>query len=116
MKTAWRELSTSSCASVGAFPHHSAPAGSNSMFAAAQAAVADGIGVPQPAFVGVQNAAACLLTMASPSRVILAVRCAPSGGVRPEDRATLPRVTRSVLVVDVVLVAALAAWNLVLLR
>lgn len=91
-------------------------AGSNSMFAAAQAAVAEGIGVSQLAFVGVQNAAAGMLTMASPARVLLAVRCAPTTGVAPQDRATLPRVTRSVLVVDVVLVAALAAWNLVLLR
>lgn len=90
-------------------------AGSNSMFAAAQAAVAEGIGVSQLAFVGVQNAAAGLLTMASPARVLLAVRCAPSEGVAPRDRATLPRVTRSVLVVDVTLVAVLAAWNLFLL-
>ncbi len=90
-------------------------AGSNSMFAAAQAAVAEGIGVSQLGFVGVQNAAACMLTMASPSRALLAVRCAPSEGVAPEHRATLPRVTRSVLLVDVVIVAALAGWNLVVL-
>jgi hypothetical protein len=41
--------------------------------------------------------------------VLLAVRAVPSGSV------DLLRVTRTVLVVDVVLVALLCAWNVVLL-
>lgn len=86
----------------------------NSMFAAAQGAVAEGIGVSQLAFVGVQNAAAAALTMANPARVLLAVRYA-SMGVPPEQQATLPSVTREVLAVCVVLVLTLGVWNLLLL-
>jgi lactate permease len=48
----------------------------NSMFAAAQGAVATGLGVSPVAFVGVQNAAASLLTMASPRGCCWP--CAPS--------------------------------------
>lgn len=90
-------------------------AGANSMFAAGTGAVAPGLGVAPVALVGVQNAAACLLTMASPARVLLAVRSCPTQGVSPANQATLPRVTRAVLLVDVVLVAALAGWSLVVL-
>lgn len=90
-------------------------AGANSMFAAGTGAVAPGLGVSPVGLVGVQNAAACLLTMASPARVLLAVVSTPRDGVAEADRASLPRVTRSVLVVDLVLVACLAAWNLVVL-
>lgn len=86
----------------------------NSMFAAAQGAVAEGLGVSPLAFVGVQNAAAAALTMANPARVLLAVRCS-SPGPSPEHPATLPRVTRDVLVVGVLLVMALGVWNLLLL-
>lgn len=90
-------------------------AGANSMFAAGTAAVAPGLGVSPVALVGVQNAAACLLTMAAPSRVLLAIVSTPTEGVPEGDRADLARVTRSVLVVDLVLVAALAGWNLLVL-
>ena len=89
--------------------------GANSMFAAAQAAVAEGIGVSALAFVGVQNAAAGLLTMASPARVLLAVRSLPSGTGPPGQGATVSRVMREVLLVDIVIVGALAAWSLLLL-
>lgn len=98
-------------------------AGANSMFAGAQAAVAEGLGVSVLAFVGVQNAAAGLLTMASPARVLLAVRSVPMDGPgggpvagsssgRP---ATVARVTREVLLVDLVIVLALGLWNVLLL-
>lgn len=89
--------------------------GANSMFAAAQGAVAEGIGVSALAFVGVQNAAAGLLTMASPARVLLAVRSLPTSAGPSGQAATVTRVTREVLLVDVVIVAALAGWNLLLL-
>lgn len=107
--------------------------GANSMFAAAQAAVAEGIGVSALAFVGVQNAAAGLLTMASPARVLLAVRSVPADGpsTQPDDGpsargekvagatsgrpATMAKVTREVLLVDVVIVLSLGLWNVVLL-
>ena len=85
------------------------------MFAAAQGAVAEGIGVSALAFVGAQNAAAGLLTMASPARVLLAVRSLPTTDGPPGQRASLPRVMREVLLVDILIVAALAAWNLLLL-
>lgn len=89
-------------------------AGANSMFAAAQAAVAQGVGVSPVAFVGLHNAAAGLLTMASPARVLLAVHAVPEvpslqGG------ATVARVTRTVLLVDAVVVAAMVAWALLVL-
>lgn len=91
-------------------------AGANSMFAAAQGAVAEGLGVSVLAFVGVQNAAAGLLTMASPARVLLAVRSVPPGtGSGDDPPLSLHRVTRSVLAVDLVLVLALGLWNVLLL-
>ncbi|GAA5165432.1 L-lactate permease [Ornithinimicrobium tianjinense] len=89
-------------------------AAANSMFAAAQAAVAEGVGVSALAFVGVQNAAAAALTMANPARVLLALGAA-SAGLAPQDHPTLPRVTREVLIVCAVLVVALGLWNLLLL-
>lgn len=94
-------------------------AGANSMFVAAQAAVAEGLGVSVLAFVGVQNAAAGVLTMASPARVLLAVRSVPTdatmadGSVGPP--ATVAKVTREVLLVNVVIVLMLGLWNVVLL-
>lgn len=99
-------------------------AGANAMFAAAQGAVAEGLGVSVVAFVGVQNAAAGLLTMASPARVLLAVRSVPAGtgggagggaGAGADPPLSLHRVTRSVLAVDLVLVLALGVWNVLLL-
>lgn len=93
--------------------------GANSMFAAAQAAVAQGLGVSVLAFVGVQNAAACLFTMSSPARVLLAVRSVPTqavpAGAAPGRHASVSRVTREVLLVDVVLLLALGLWNVIVL-
>ncbi|WP_192498763.1 L-lactate permease [Ornithinimicrobium pratense] len=94
-------------------------AGANAMFAAAQATVAEGLGVCVLAFVGVQNAAAGVLTMASPARVLLAVRSVPmdvaAAGVSSGQPATVAKVTREVLLVDVVIVLTLGLWNVVLL-
>lgn len=93
--------------------------GANSMFAAAQAAVAEGIGVSALAFVGVQNAAAGMLTMASPARVLLALRSVPTEGTVADGSvgppATFAKVTREVLLVNVVIVLMLGLWNVVLL-
>lgn len=90
-------------------------AGANSMFAAAQAAVAEGLGVSVLAFVGVQNAAAGLLTMASPARVLLAVRSVPMEVVSSGHAASVSKVTREVLLVDVAIVLALGVWNVIVL-
>ncbi|WP_131104692.1 L-lactate permease [Ornithinimicrobium sufpigmenti] len=94
-------------------------AGANSMFAAAQGAVAEGLGVSVLAFVGVQNAAAGLLTMASPARVLLAVRSVPPQATSDATAATRPaslsKVTREVLLIDIAIVLALGLWNVLLL-
>nr|WP_276511154.1 L-lactate permease [Kineosphaera limosa] len=56
-------------------------AGANAMFAAPQAQAAHALGKPVLDFVAMQNVGASLLTMASPGRVLLAVRMCPPGSV-----------------------------------
>lgn len=78
-------------------------AGSNSMFAAAQGRTADTLGVSVLLLVAVQNCAASALTMASPSRVEMALGLCPEHE-RPDRR----RVMLTVLAVNAVMLCGLS--------
>ena len=101
--------------------------GANAMFAASQAAAAQALDVPLLPLLAVQNVSASLLTMASAPRVALAAGLAflPSKGlpgplapVAPGPTAGAPReavalITRRVLVVDALVLAALGVLALI---
>lgn len=85
-------------------------AGANSMFAAAQGQAAHALGVSTLHLVAVQNCAAAALTMASPSRVEMAL------GLCPPDRMPQRRqVMATVLAVNAVMLLGLSALALLTL-
>lgn len=81
-------------------------AGANAMFAAPQAQAAQALGKPVLDFVAMQNVGASLLTMASPGRVLLAVRMCPPGST--SMRAT----TLALVAIDAVVLIGLGVLTL----
>lgn len=85
-------------------------AGSNSMFAAAQGETAAHLGVSVILLVAMQNAAASALTMASPSRVEMAIGLCPRGD-QPDRRTVMA----TVLAVNAVMLAGFSILALMTL-
>ncbi len=81
-------------------------AGANAMFAAPQAQAAQALGKPVLDVVAMQNVGASLLTMASPGRVLLAVRMCPPGST--SMRAT----TLALVAIDAVVLLGLGVLTL----
>lgn len=94
-------------AAVGGFLTGS-NAGAMAMFAAPQAQVAQALGQPVLDVIAMANVAASLLTMASPGRVMLAVRMCPPGSV------SMRETTARLLLIDAVIIAALGLISLTL--
>ncbi|MDO5712442.1 MAG: L-lactate permease, partial [Micrococcales bacterium] len=83
-------------------------AGANAMFAAPQAQAAQALGKPVMEFVAMQNVGASLLTMASPGRVLLAVRMCPPGST------SMRGTTLSLVAIDAVVIAGLGVVTLLM--
>lgn len=81
-------------------------AGANAMFAAPQGQAAQALGKPVLDFVAMQNVGASLLTMASPGRVLLAVRMCPPGST------SMRTTTLALVAIDALVIAALGVLTL----
>ena len=81
-------------------------AGANAMFAAPQAQAAHALGKPVLDFVAMQNVGASLLTMASPGRVLLALRMCPPGST------SMRTTTLALVAIDAVVIVGLGVLTL----